>query len=327
MNDTSKSRFKGLGGELRANRKVSIYLVCVLIASIFWTLNALTKRYSTSVQVPIRYQNFPENFVFEKDLPNSIATEIEGYGFNLLFFNKYGQKDSVSMNLNRATTSIDGGLKVYKIPTKASLPSLADEISSNIQVKKFWEDTLYIKAESKWSKNVKLAAQLDLSFERQHVKSGPITIEPARVNVVGPKSIVESIDSVLLESISLENLNDDIHLEARILGVNGVSIDREVAQVHIPVDQTTEMSFELPIEKRNVPDSLQLMLFPTKVNVVLELPLSLFETMNKKEVVLVVDYDEYTAKRSSLIVEVESLPPFVKLKRFSPNKVEVIVRK
>lgn len=41
------------------NRNIVSYLICVVIASILWFLNTLSKDYLTEITYPVKYTNFP----------------------------------------------------------------------------------------------------------------------------------------------------------------------------------------------------------------------------------------------------------------------------
>lgn len=319
----------GIGGRLdfRKNRNLYTYLVCVLIAGFFWLLNSLNKEYTTEIELPLKYRNLPDNFVFEDNMPRQVSAQVKGYGFNILFYSASRESDSVLIDFQQAKRAHSDGGMFYKLPTNGALKGHLDRVPSNVQLIKFWEDTLFIQVEIRRTKSLPLKAQLKLGFERQHVQDGPIEIEPANVTVNGPASIVDQLDFIALKPIELQDLNSDISIEAEVLLPEGVSVGREKATIFIPVDQTSEVDFEVALEQRNVPDSLEMLIFPSKVQVVCELPLSKFEILNYRDLVLSVDYLGYENGKTRLPVKVESKPDYVQVKKIDPKRVEVVVKK
>ncbi len=326
---STESNSQGFGERLdfRKNRNLYTYLICVIIAAVFWLLNALTKEYVTELELPLDYVNIPENFVFESSIPSVVNAQVKGFGFNILFYRASKDVDSVRLDFQSANRSFSNGDMFCKLPTAPALKTHLSKLPSNIQLLKFWEDTLFISAEVRRTRSIPLKAQLELGFERQHVQDGPVTIEPERVSVTGPASLVDKLEFVPLKPIELLDLNSDISVEAEVEALDLVQIDREFATVFIPVDQTSEMEFEVALKQRNLPDSLSLLLFPSRATVLCELPLSKFELLDRTDLVFVVDFEDYEPGRARLPIKQESIPPYVTVKSIQPKRVEIIVKK
>jgi|GEM_PF-587390 YbbR domain-containing protein len=326
---TTESNSQGFGERLnfRKNRNLYTYLICVIIAAVFWLLNALTKEYVTEFELPLSYVNIPENFVFESSMPSIVNAQVKGFGFNILFYGAAKDVDSVQVDFQSANRSYNSGGMFYKVPTAPALKTHLTKLPSNIQLLKFWEDTLFISAEVRRTKSIPLKAQLKISFERQHVQDGPVRIEPSMVSVSGPASIVDALDFVSLKAVELTDLNSDISFEAEVEVPDLIEIDREFATIFIPVDQTSEMEFEVGLKQRNLPDSLSLLLFPSKAKVLCELPLSKFELLDRTDLVFVVDFQDYEEGKARLPIKLESKPPYVSVKSIEPKRVEIILKK
>lgn len=93
------------------------------------------------------------------------------------------------------------------------------------------------------------------------------------------------------------------------------------------MDQTSEMEFEVGLKQRNLPDSLSLLLFPSKAKVLCELPLSKFELLDRTDLVFVVDFQDYEEGKARLPIKLESKPPYVSVKSIEPKRVEIILKK
>ena len=69
---------------LKADRRLVVFLFFIVLATIFWFLNQLDEEYVTEIPLPVRYTNFPEEKItFVKKaiithLPNGQPTTNEG---------------------------------------------------------------------------------------------------------------------------------------------------------------------------------------------------------------------------------------------------------
>ena len=66
------------------NRNIVSYLICVVIASILWFLNTLSKDYLTEITYPVKYTNFPAGKYPVAELPTQIQLTVKAKGFALL---------------------------------------------------------------------------------------------------------------------------------------------------------------------------------------------------------------------------------------------------
>ena len=63
------------------NRNIVSYLICVVIASILWFLNTLSKDYLTEITYPVKYTNFPAGKYPVAELPTQIQLTVKAKGF------------------------------------------------------------------------------------------------------------------------------------------------------------------------------------------------------------------------------------------------------
>ena len=86
------------------NRKVTTFLLCLVIASFFWLINALNGNYTKTITVPLKFINLPSDRVLANELPKSFNVDIKATGIKLLFL-------TLKENLNEATIDLGYYLK------------------------------------------------------------------------------------------------------------------------------------------------------------------------------------------------------------------------
>ena len=56
----------------RQDSRVVIFLICLLIATVLWFLNALGKNYTTQINYPVKYVNYAQTTVSSERLARPV---------------------------------------------------------------------------------------------------------------------------------------------------------------------------------------------------------------------------------------------------------------
>ncbi len=70
----------------RLNRKTVVFLACLFLSCLFWLLTSLSKNYIEVIQIPITYENLPEDMLVVNELRDHLDAEVKIYGFDLLWY-------------------------------------------------------------------------------------------------------------------------------------------------------------------------------------------------------------------------------------------------
>ncbi len=304
-----------------------VYLVCLALASLFWLLNALTKPYTTSIDLPIAYQNIPKDEVLISELPEEAKLEVESYGFDLLAYKLAAREDSVFIDVNRARRTQTKLNHIYAISTSNALSSLMNILPSDIRLKRILMDTVYFETQKLGEKLVPVIPDLDLSYDKQHMQEAEITIKPEMVRVTGAVSSLDTVIECQLKPLKLSGLNNDISVELDFIPIEGVEIGAKSAIVYIPVDQMTEKELKLPIQVKGLSDSMKIRIFPKMLDVRVQVPVSRYNEVTAQDFVFSVDYSKKSESKSTLYIEQEKGAKFCRVASYEPRKVEFVIEK
>lgn len=304
-----------------------IYLVCLALASLFWLLNALTKPYTTNIDLPIAYQNIPKDEVLISELPEEAKLEVESFGFDLLAYKLAAREDSVYIDVNKARKSQSKLNHIYAISTSDAMSGLMNVLPGDIRLKRIMMDTVYFETQKLGEKLVPVIPDLDLSYDKQHMQEAEITIKPEMVRVTGAVSSLDSVFECHLKPLKLSGLNNDISVELDFIPVEGVDIEAKSAIVYIPVDQMTEKELKLPIEVKGLTDSTNIRIFPKLVDVTVQVPVSQYNEVSTEDFVFSVDYSKRTESKSTLYIDQEKVARFCRVAGYEPKKVEFVIEK
>lgn len=297
----------------------------------FWILNALGKGYSTTIIVNVEYKNNPKNYVVLSELPNQLYVEVSSLGFDLLSYQLKLNKPPLTIDLERVKGLRRNGESFFSSVDFSVYNSfISKELGHNISVNSISPSKIDILLDVNAQKNVKISPIYNITFENQFQLDGNIIIKPAIVNISGPKSVVDTIQQVFTEEITLNNLSNTI---SKVVKFNKehkkqhISFDMDEVIAHIPVEKFTESSILLPLEYINVPDTVELKAIPNEVELKFNLPLSKLSLLTTSKFNVFVDFNNVNNKYSKLRVNLSSYPKYLKNIKIKPSKVEYIIKR
>lgn len=301
----------------------------MLIASTMWLVNALGKRYETTVSIPVEYINLPKDKVLVKAPPSSLHVKMEAIGFTLLRHKISLTIDPLTFNVKAFTNNLMSSSKAenYSIATDKYLPQFSRQIKSEIQLIDISPDTLYFQFERIVSSKKAIKSNFEMSFENQFFLYDSITFEPDSIVVKGPRSIVESTDYILTKSHKFEDLNSSVKRNISLNLVDNLQFDVRRVVVNIPVSQYTEYSNKISISKFNVPDSLKLITLPGKVNVNCLVALNEYKNISASSFIIGVDYRDIKEDTNEIPIKIYRSPAHIKRLNHFPNTVKFIIEK
>ncbi|GAB7087133.1 CdaR family protein [Marinifilum fragile] len=332
MNNLDFQKLKGYFNKekITSNKKLLVYLFFVGLSTIFWFLNALSKEYTTSINYPVYYINFPENKILTNDLPKKLSLRVSAYGFDLLRYKLSTAFLSNPFDVNKYTNKrIEGSsLNNYTLLTSNIKERIEKELSTGIRLEAISPDTIRFQFSPILEKKVPVVLDLKLNYEQQFMKGGAILQEFDSILVKGPQSLIDSIHIAKTELLELSGLKKDTKREVDFEKIEGVSFSPKKLTVNIPVERFTEANKNVSIKVDNLPDSVLLRLFPGDVKLSYFVGMNKYENITEDHFDVRVDYLEaIQGDGNKLRVELKRSPDFVSNVRFYPQTVNFLIEK
>ena len=107
--------------------------------------------------------------------------------------------------------------------------------------------------------------------------------------------------------------------------VKGLKMAENEVNLAIPVEQNTEVTFEVPIQVINNPSDVTVKTFPGKVKVACRIGLSQYKNLDHSSFHATVNYKNISVKDDRVPVSLESLSNVVLAVTYSPKEVEYIL--
>lgn len=313
--------------EFRLSQNIISYLFCVVIASVFWLLNELNKDYSVELTYPVKYTNFPEGKFPVVQLPEELRIEVKAKGFSLLGYRLKTSFLPITCNVGSYTNALQQDREVleFTINTNDIKDRIGAQISPDIKLLKIYPEEILFRLAVAKRRKAAVRPTLDYTLKRQYILNHVAT-NPDSVWVSGPASVVDTLKYIATAPLHLKELSKNTKRRLELLPPSACSLDEASAEVSIEVEQFTEARRTLPVTARHVPDSMNIRLFPSYVDISYEIGLSKYEQVTDHDFLFSVEYPK-DPTINFLEVKAVRVPSFIKNLTYSPQRVEYILER
>ncbi len=314
---------------LKADRRLIVFLFFVALATLFWFLNQLEEEYVTEISLPVRYTNFPSDKILANELPNHFELRVRGYGYKLLEYKISNKFLPYTIDVNSLALRMHAQSSFAKFFSLTSLLSqdIEDQISSELEIVSIRPDTLFFEFADRIFKKVPVVSDLSAVPAAQYMIRGKIQFSPDSIIVSGADPIIDTIDRVYTKTSELVDLSDDYQDEIQLKRISNVKFSEDEVKVNINIEKFTEASQIIPLNVINVPDTLVIRTFPKDITITYHVALSDYEKVVPQLFEVVVDYNESSNPENKLSISILNSPEYIRSLRFSPKKVEYIIEK
>lgn len=311
--------------------KTTVFIICLAISVIIWTMIKLSEAFTTQIVVPLKYTGFPEGKVLVNEVDSVIRIEVHEQGFLLLGHKYLSQIESFTIDLTKYRLRRHGRIYETVINTHNWAHSLISNYGIKGDIVSMYPDTILFQFANEGTKTVPVIANVESSCKKQYFLYDSIKINPSTVTIAGLPDQMDTIRSISTEKAVFSNLNESITEKLKLVnpeGIQHLTIEPAEVEVSIQVEKFTENEISVPVKIINNPKNYKLRLFPDKVNITYLVALIDFKKINPDLFSTVVDASEISESRDKkLKVKLRSFPPFTRVNKIEPAEVEFIILK
>ncbi len=295
----------------------------LFFSAFVWFLVQLSKDYTQVVSFPLEYVNPPMDKSIAEEKPKSVEVRMQDKGFNILYYKLY--KPELLIDLEQTRT--EEGRLVYSI--EANREDIASQLNIDFEKTRFLSDEINIAFQPKKLKRLKVVPELNLSFAVGYSANEEISLEPDSIDVSGPESIIDTISEVSTFPLNINNINKDIQGKVAIdtTGLGMLSFYQTQVNYTMEVEKFTEGEIQVPVEVRNVPEDVNLSIFPKEVKLFYQVNLKQYEMVRAEDFSVVCEYEDIREGQDYLLAEVRRKPDYVTNIRLSERKIQFIIKR
>lgn len=306
----------------RDKSKFLTFLFFLLISSLLWFLIKLSKEYTTQTAFTIVYTNAPVNkWVSTTDQKVNLSFVADG--FVTLRHNLVRDPNRVvEVSLDDVPYRLEGG-NTYSYGSQYVAERVADWLgvpSGNVTMN---DDKQYFNMEDLQQKELSVEVPLEIKTQRQYLVYGDPIIDPATIMVYGPKSVLDTMNTLHTEPFFATGANADITKSLAIDYRGGVVRGAEsIVQVTVRVEQFTETLVEVPV---TVTDTLLVRFFPEAMSVKCMVPIRDFASLSPAAFVVLADTAQLHLRQPLLDIQLVKVPEHVQVVKTEPEQVEYLI--
>jgi hypothetical protein len=307
-----------------SKRKLSnlkVVVLCVAAATTFWVLNALNKdNYSTIVDYPVQWEYDQKNYIPVKPLPESIQIQISGNGWDLLrkYFNISGTAYPILLQ--------SPAEKKYLL--SADLKRSLGEFITPTQLENVLGDTIHYQIDRIVTKTLRpVLDSLSYSFDKNISLEGKVNFIPDQLEITGPSSVLEAFEGNYPVALNASKINADFSGKVKLTVDESltqlVQLKQKEIQVSFSVLSYLEGNKRLKIKKVNFPSNVKISneeLIPVLSYLIEEGDLPQLKDLQFEAVL---DYRKRNRTDSTLQIEVNPNPKFLKEVKISPPQIKL----
>ena len=314
--------------DIRIDRNILSYTICVIIAAILWFLNALNKEYTSEISYPVRYTDLPKGKYLVSELPSDITLEVKAKGFTLVGYRISTSFLPINLDINSYSNYMleKDNILEYTLKLSTIKDRINNQLNSDIKLLNIKPEEIYFKFSHAVTKMIPVKPVVDYSLKKQHILKDEITAVPDSILVSGPASMMDTLSYIPTEIWKAGEISNNLSRTIDLDFPPNFSAEEKSVKINIELERFTEAKRNIPISVWNLPDSLNIKLFPNTVDISYEIGLSRYDKVTDKDFEFIVNYSQ-TPNSSYLPVEIVKIPSFIKNLSYTPQKVEYILEK
>ncbi len=303
------------------SREFFIFLFFFLVAGGFWLLQTLNNDYEAEFSVPVRLRKVPDNVVLTSEPVSKLRIGVKDKGTVLLNYMLGKSFYPVTIDF---TEYLNEENRV-KIPASRFAGGVVSQMKASTQLLSIVPDTLEYIYSMGASKRVPVRLGGSVKAGRQYFFPDTI-FQPDSVMVYAPGTMLDTIDAVYTQYVSLENVTDTVHRQLPLQAQRGVKLVPSAIQMTLPVDIYTEKTVEVPLQGVGFPAGKALRAFPSKVQVTFQVGVSRFRDVTADDFHIQVSYDELQRLGTDkYTVRLQDAPRGVSHVRVQPEQVDFLI--
>ena len=306
---------------LPSKGRFRFFLFFLLLSFTFWTSTKLSNTYIVEESFSIIWTNIP-NGIIPSSENQQMNVSISASGIEILIYRLINK--SINISLSQADFSREKGL----IDLRGQEFFIKKQFFENTKLNILNPLFLEFKFSRLEEKVFTVVPQIEINLRAGYLIDSSLKVTPDSILVRGPKSILDTLNSIQSESIIADDLYENFRKKVSLRSIPEIQLSESKVTVEVAVSRYTEKEFLLNVEVINLPLGARVKLFPPKAKVRVTLPLSVLRTIKTSDFNLVVDYNNiFKDAEKKLDLIMIRRPSYVKKVILEHKKVNYLIRK
>ena len=303
-------------------KRLNVFVLFLFLSFLISLLVKLSNNSTQTLNFELSPTELKSNEVIISEVPKSINVTISGRGFELLKY--YIEKPVIEVDFSQLRKNNTQ----YVWSESEQLDKIINYFDSKIVVKSINPDTVVFPFDSQFIKKVPVVVIVNPTFAVGFDLIDDFRSSPDSITVIGPESILKTINSVQTKKIELNEINSsvDIPVELNISpSLSQLNLSHQSVSVVAKVGKFTEGMVNVPVTIVNVPEDLIINFFPKEISVVFYSSLEAYASIDGTDFTVECDFNLLTADNNYLNPVLVKQPFDVKTAQLKITQLEFII--
>lgn len=234
-------KLKGFTISYERGRQLLLFLFCLFLAFILWSVHKLSENYSIYLHYRVVVSTDISGRTSEALSKEILVFRGTSSGFYILQ-HRYSDKDNIiKLQLERkffkkSRESKDG---FFVIATDIR-ERLSQYFGETVEIEALNADTLNFEFPSQANRRLPVSAKVQLSFKDQYLAATSFKLIPDSISIYGDLSKINAIDSIYTKQIILENLSAGRQGVIALEPISGIRFSQNEVRYSIDVVKYVE---------------------------------------------------------------------------------------
>lgn len=299
------------------------FLFFLIFAIVIWIFVQFSKQYNEILNIPVEYTNVPPDKLILDDNPTNMELRMQENGFKIAWFSLF--PPTLTVDVSKANEENGNLVYVFDENRQEILRQLDLDFDDN----KFLKDAIVITYDQKQEKKLPVISKIDIAFAAGYSAIENLRISPDSIRVSGPDNILDTLSALYTFPVEFtkvkEDLSGSVFLDTTALP--NVTFYRSKVNYSMDVEKFTEGSVQVPIELTNVPQGLNVVIFPKETVLFFQVNLKDFSKVTASDFRVVANFQNVKGNQDFLIPEVVNRPDFTSNIRLNEKRIQFIIKK
>ncbi len=227
---------------LNLSHKTAIFLLCLVMSTVFWVFTSLSREYETYITIPVNYRNIPFTKYFDSELPKELEYHFKGSGLKLAGVHFRERPDSIVVDVSSHSDK--------KNEMRFQTIALRNQFPGDLKPYKITPDNITAGFNSRLSKRVPVRLSRQVSYKPRFGAVGDVKLFPDSIELAGPPDLLAKIYEVKTLNLTLSDVAGNkggvIALDSSTFP--GLASSTSLIRYYLPVEEFTEGVIEIPVE-------------------------------------------------------------------------------
>jgi YbbR-like protein len=298
--------------------KITTIILSTLFSIILWVFVSFSLEYTTSFRVPVKLVEIKDGYSLLSQSIKDINITVKGQGWVL------AQVASGPETVYQVSTN--GELGVQRVDAINAL-SKNSWINSKLQVAMVSPSEINYTIERVANKIVPIISDESLGIKGGYGLVSKVSLTPDSVSIVGPQSLVKSIESISTEKFKIEDIDEKVSTQIVLKPLDYIDYSQNFTNIEFDVQKIVDKTFKsIPVQVENVPNLRELQLFPPNINVTLRGGLENLGVMSSDSIRAIVDFKDAFLDSLGAIKPKIKVPNYTTLTIVNPKTFKYIIK-